>query len=85
MSKIRINMEKAREIRRNQIRQERERLFAQYDKEMLLALESGDDKARARIARIKQRLRDAPADPAIQKATTLEELKQVNPLAAVDQ
>lgn len=83
VGRIKINMDKAREIRRNQIRREREAQFAELDREFMLALESGDNKERARVVAAKQRLRDAPAHPDIDRAKTVEELRAVRPINPV--
>lgn len=72
---ININMNKAREIHRNKIRQAREPLFKTADVAYMRALETGNDLAKAQAAAVKQLLRDAPAAPEIDAATTPEELK----------
>ena len=69
-----INMTKAREIKREQIRAQRVPLFASLDVEFMRAVESGDSAEQARIAAEKQRLRDAPDDPRIDAAQTPQEL-----------
>lgn len=74
---ININMNKARDIHRNRIRQAREPLFQTADVAYLRALETGNDVAKAQAAAVKQLLRDAPAVPEIEQATTPDELKAV--------
>ena len=69
-----INMTKAREIKREQIRAQRVPLLASLDVEFMRAVESGDSAEQARIAAEKQRLRDAPDDPRIEAAQTPQEL-----------
>jgi len=70
---ITINLDKAREIHRDRIRQARTPLLAAKDVEFQRALESGADTAA--IVAEKQALRDAPAAPEIDAASTPEELK----------
>lgn len=71
---ITVNMAKAREIKREQIRAQRVPLLASLDVEFMRAVESGNLVEQARIAAEKQRLRDAPEDPRIDAAQTPQEL-----------
>lgn len=75
---VRVDMERAREIHRDRIREARAPLLAELDIAFQRALEDGSDTAS--IVAEKQRLRDAPADPRIDAARTPEELKAVWPL-----
>ena len=68
-----INMTKAREIHKTNIREAREPKLAELDVEFQKALEKGTDTTS--IVSKKQALRDAPADSAIESATTDAELK----------
>ena len=70
---ITIDMEKAKEIHKTRIRAARPEKFAELDIEFQRALETAADTS-AIIAK-KQALRDAPADSAIDAATTDAELK----------
>lgn len=72
---------KAKEIQRARIRAARDPLFADLDTQQLRALAAGDGKAVQAIEAKKQALRDAPADPAIEKAGSVEELKALPALA----
>lgn len=72
---ITIDMVKARAIWRERIRAARD--FASLDVQFQRALERGADTAA--IVAAKQALRDAPADPRIDAATTLDALKAVWP------
>jgi len=72
-----VDMAKAREIHRNRIRAARAPLLAAADVAYMRALEAGQDTA-AIVAR-KNALRAAPADPAIEAATTPEALAAVWP------
>ena len=70
---ITIDMAKAKEIHKTRIRAARPEKFAELDIEFQRALETSADTS-AIIAK-KQALRDAPADSAIDAATTDAELK----------
>lgn len=78
---ITVDMTKAREIWRDKIRAARELEFARLDAEFMKALETDADTSA--IAAQKQALRDAPSDPAIDAATTPEELKNVRPAGLI--
>lgn len=78
-----VNMQKALEIKKNLIRQERAPLLAALDIEMMRALESGDTVKQEEIKQKKQALRDATVDPVLEQATTPEELKAATPQALV--
>lgn len=74
-SEIIVNMDKAREIKRNTIRLERAPVIAKLDWEFMRAFESGDMIKQKEIATEKQRLRDLTNSPEIKNAKTLEQLK----------
>jgi hypothetical protein len=71
------DMPKARDIWRDKMRAARASLFANLDEQLMQALERGQPTAA--IAARKQALRDVTADPAIEAAQTLEQLKAVWP------
>ena len=71
--KIEMDITKAREVHRENIRIARQEKLAELDIEFQRALETSTDTS-AIIAK-KQALRDAPADSAIDAATTESELK----------
>ena len=79
---ITVNMDKAREIKKDQIREARKPMLEALDVAYMRAVESGDTTQQAQIAAEKQALRDATADPAISAANTPEELAAVDPLGA---
>ena len=79
---ITVNMDKAREIKKDQIREARKPMLEVLDVAYMRAVEAGDTTQQAQIAAEKQTLRDATADPAIAAATTPEELAAVDPLGA---
>jgi len=72
-------MDIAKGLKRQFIRVERAEKFQKLDIDYLRAIESGDTNAQAEIASKKARLREAPAHPGINAATTIEELKAVRP------
>ena len=78
---ISVNMEKAKEIWRKKIRLARDEPFSSLDTAYMKALETGADTAD--IVAQKQSLRDAPALPSIDAATTPEELKAIQPIPDV--
>ena len=74
---IDVDMALAKDIWRDKIRQARTEPLAALDTAYMKALETGADTTQ--IVSDKQALRDAPADPAIDAATTPTELKAVQP------
>lgn len=76
-----VNMQKAKEIKKEIIRAERKPMLEQLDVQMLRAIEQGDTVKQAEIAVKKQSLRDATADTCITEAITPEELKVATPAA----
>lgn len=73
--KITVDMPRAREIKRDLIRGEREPLLVEADTAYLRALEAGADTTEI-VAR-KQALRDAPAHASIAAAETPEALAAI--------
>jgi len=82
---ITVDMTKAREIKRDMIRAERNPLLEKLDVEYMRAQEAGDTQKQALIAAKKQALRDATVDPAIDAATTPDELKAATPAALLEE
>jgi len=78
---ITVNMDKARDIKKDMIRADRKAKLEALDVEFMRAVEAGDADKQAEIAAKKQALRDATDDPAIAAATTPDELKAVVPTA----
>ena len=72
------DMARARDIHRDKIRAFRAPLMADLDTQFIRALEAGAE-TKAVVAE-KQRLRDAPADPRIEAAGTVADLKAAWPL-----
>lgn len=75
---ITINIEKAKEIKKEKIRIEREPILKTLDVEFYLALESGDLKKQQEIASKKQYLRDATKHSSIINAESIEDLKNIS-------
>lgn len=73
------DMGKCRDIWRDEMREARKPKLETLDIEMQRALGVGDAAKRDQVEARKQVLRDVPADPAIDTATTLDELKAVWP------
>jgi len=78
---ISVNMTKAKEIKKNMVRAEREPLFEKLDVAYMRAQEAGDTAKMQEIADKKQALRDATGDSVILDAQTPEELKAARPSA----
>lgn len=78
-SDLTYDMPRARHIWRAKIRAARDPILASLDIAYMRAIESNNVAEQARIASAKQALRDAPADPAIDAASTCQELKAVWP------
>lgn len=74
---IDVDMEKARLIAQDMIREERKPVLERLDIEYMKASEFQDSATMAEVAAKKQLLRDLPASPAIQEATTPEELEHL--------
>ena len=74
---VSVNMQQAKDILRDKIREARVEPLGMLDTAFLKALELGSDTSQ--ITSDKQALRDATADPTIDAATTPEDLMRVNP------
>tara|TARA_R100001224_G_scaffold23241_1_gene12228 strand:- start:233 stop:499 length:267 start_codon:yes stop_codon:yes gene_type:complete len=70
-----IDMVKAREIHKNNIRTARTPKLAELDIEFQKAIETDDSSKKSEVAAKKQALRDAPADPSIAAASDAAALK----------
>lgn len=79
-SKIAYDMTKAKNIHRDLVREARGALLSLADVAVSQALVKGDAKAVKDAEAERQRLRDATADPRIDAAKTIAELKAVWPL-----
>lgn len=72
-----IDMNKAREIKKQELRFKRQPELEKLDIEFQKALERNNHEEMARIADLKQRLRDITIDPMIDAAQTTEELNRI--------
>lgn len=79
MPGIQVNMDKAKKLKKQEIRYERAEKFGKLDVLMTIAIENEDENEKVRVRNLKQRMRDATADPAIEAATDPETLKAVRP------
>lgn len=73
--RIDIDMQRARAIAQDRVREVRAPKLAALDVEFMRAVESGDSAKQAQVAAQKQRLRDATADPRLLSASSPEALK----------
>jgi hypothetical protein len=71
---VEVDMAKARDIHRDNLRAEREPRFAALDADWFRAAETNDTTAQADIAAQKQALRDVTEDARIESAATPEDL-----------
>jgi hypothetical protein len=75
---ITVNLNKAKEIKKDMVRADRKSMLEALDIELMRNL--SDPVKVAEIEAKKQALRDATAHASIVEATTVEELKAANPL-----
>lgn len=71
-----VDMGKAREIHRDRMRQLRQPMLSALDVEYMRADEAGDAAQKLEIIKRKQQLRDVTKHPAIESASTPDDLKQ---------
>ena len=72
-----VDMPKAREIHRNNLRSQRTPLLVSLDLEFMRAIEAGNTAMQVDIAMQKQAMRDVTAKPEIEAAQTPEHLKAI--------
>lgn len=77
---ITINLELAKNIWKNKLRQLRSPILNSLDILFLKSLETGDVEEQQRISNLKQLLRDITTDPRIENAQSVEELLNINPI-----
>lgn len=80
---IGVNMNKAKDIWRDKVRNDRQPYFESLDVDYLKATEAQNVTLKNHIEIKKQQLRDAPADSRIDEATTPDELKAVDPVSEI--
>jgi hypothetical protein len=71
------NIKIAKELLKKILRKQREKLFAPLDVAFMRAVERGDVETQKQIGAQKQKLRDITEHPAINAATTVEELRDI--------
>lgn len=79
-----INLQKAKEIIKQNIRVERIPLLEQLDIMYIRALENNNINEQQRIIQKKQYLRDLPNSPILAGASSIEELQNFNPLYGIN-
>ena len=72
---VRVNLDKAKEIAKDFVRQARESKFKQADLDFMRAVEIDDATAKAAAVTYKQQLRDATSTDALVNASSLSEIK----------
>jgi hypothetical protein len=75
--RILVDMEVAKEIARDMIREARKPFFEKYDAAFNRALEDGSAEDKTLVAEKRRRLRNATKDPRIEKAETPDHLKAI--------
>lgn len=80
---ITVNLDKAKEIWKNNIRQNRVKLFEILDVLFFKAIETNNIVEQASISVKKQKLRDITSDPRLQYISSAEELKNFDPLSEI--
>lgn len=84
ITKIDVDMVKAREIQKDKLRVERAPLLEKLDVDYMKALETGNTKLQAAITAKKTLLRDITKAPEIEAAQTPEELKAITVAATIN-
>ena len=82
-SQITVDMDKAKDILREDIRKERALLWPKIDADWFKAMETGDETKQQEIADMKQKYRDAPDHSLILSAKTINDLLALNILKLV--
>lgn len=72
---IKVDLNKAKEIKKDHLRKERTEELKMLDVSFMLALESGNQEMISHIAQKKQELRDVTKHPTIVNARSVEEIK----------
>lgn len=72
---IKVNIEKAKEVQKDRLRQERTSKFEQLDRDFMLAMAKGDNATALAIEEQRAKLRDVTKHEALMSAMTVEQLK----------
>lgn len=70
-----LNIVKAKDIHRDNIRKVRKPLLEDLDIQFMKTLENGSPQDASAISALKQSLRDEPANPNIEAANTIDDIK----------
>lgn len=76
-----IDIDNAKNIWKDKLRRDRAPILQQLDIEYIRSLETSDLAKQQNIIELKQRLRDATKDPRIDQVNSIDELKNINPIA----
>lgn len=76
-SQITIDMAKAKELRKEELRNQRTPKLAELDIQFMRAVEQGDTATQQAVGAKKQALRDITSSPAFDTATTLDQLEAI--------
>ena len=76
-NQITYDINKAKEVIKEEIRKQREEMWRNVDTEWFKAFEESDIEKQRNIAEKKQKMRDAPEHSSIKDALTIEELKKI--------
>lgn len=77
-SAVAVDMQRARAIQRDQIREIRKGKLAELDALYMLADETGDTAGKKAVAQQKKKLRDMPSDPRLDAAASPDALKALS-------
>lgn len=71
------SISKARELKRQELRHERAAKFPELDARWMRALGQGNKAEAEKVEQERQKLRDSPANPLINEATSIQDLKKI--------
>ena len=83
-SEVTVDMDMAKNILREDIREERTLLWPKIDADWFKAVEAGDEKKQKEVSKMKQKYRDAPNHDLIASAKTIDDLLKLNMLKLVN-
>ena len=72
---IKVNLDKAKEVQKDRLRQERTAKFELLDRDFMLAVAKGDNATALAIEEQRVKLRDVTKHEALMSAMTVEQLK----------
>lgn len=83
MRTVQINLDKAKGIKQDMVRKERQALFEKLDVMWMVAFERNQTQKMQEVALLKEVLRNAPQASELLQATDVSSLLQVDPLKQV--